>query len=248
MTEFSISPLCYIHTEITHEPIDLSFLSRIGTQYPECGAISTFMGITRNNYQNKIVVQLEYEAYIPMALKEMHLICTNTVHKYNTVVSSDAKVPTSNSTDCLSCQHRENIRLNKDPEHSHHQHHHNPENNIQDTIVKNLVSSSTDKETVLISSPVTHPTEGLRYLYVVHRLGIVPVGEVSIAIIGMSPHRASAINGVHDIINEIKATVPIWKKEIYKEDSSLSLSSSSSCSNGGGGGVWKANSECRWNQ
>lgn len=42
---------------------------------PSCGAICTFIGTTRDNFENKKVVKLEYEAYEPMALKEMRNVC-----------------------------------------------------------------------------------------------------------------------------------------------------------------------------
>jgi molybdopterin synthase catalytic subunit len=35
------------------------------------GAISTFIGVTRDNFQGKKVVLLEYDAYAPMALAKM---------------------------------------------------------------------------------------------------------------------------------------------------------------------------------
>ena len=44
--------------------------------YSNCGAISNFIGITRDNFENRKVVKLEYEAYESMALKEMINICT----------------------------------------------------------------------------------------------------------------------------------------------------------------------------
>ncbi|XP_059610613.1 molybdopterin synthase catalytic subunit [Phlebotomus argentipes] len=40
-----------------------------------CGAISLFVGTTRDNFEDKKVVSLEYEAYEPMALKTMKKIC-----------------------------------------------------------------------------------------------------------------------------------------------------------------------------
>ncbi|KAK4292933.1 hypothetical protein Pmani_034334 [Petrolisthes manimaculis] len=43
--------------------------------HPSCGAISLFVGTTRNTFQGKDVVQLEYEAYIEMAEKEMKSLC-----------------------------------------------------------------------------------------------------------------------------------------------------------------------------
>ena len=38
---------------------------------PLCGAISLFVGTTRNNFERKKVISLEYEAYLPMAENEI---------------------------------------------------------------------------------------------------------------------------------------------------------------------------------
>jgi molybdopterin synthase catalytic subunit len=46
-----------------------------------------------------------------------------------------------------------------------------------------------------------------------HRLGHLVVGETSIAIVCVSPHRAEAFAACRAIIDRIKETVPIWKKE-----------------------------------
>jgi MoaE-MoaD fusion protein len=46
-----------------------------------------------------------------------------------------------------------------------------------------------------------------------HRLGIVPLSEASVAIAVSAPHREDAFAGAREIIDEIKARVPIWKKE-----------------------------------
>ena len=50
-------------------------------------------------------------------------------------------------------------------------------------------------------------------LAVVHRLGHLIVGEASIAIVAASPHRAEAFGACRLVIDRIKETVPIWKKE-----------------------------------
>ena len=50
-------------------------------------------------------------------------------------------------------------------------------------------------------------------LTVVHRLGHLVVGDASIAIVAASPHRAEAFGACRMIIDRIKETVPIWKKE-----------------------------------
>jgi molybdopterin synthase catalytic subunit len=48
---------------------------------------------------------------------------------------------------------------------------------------------------------------------VVHRLGLLKVGEASIAIACSSPHRGEAFQACRMIIDRFKQTVPIWKKE-----------------------------------
>jgi molybdopterin synthase catalytic subunit len=38
---------------------------------PHCGAVASFIGTTRNNFEGRTVLRLEYEAYEPMALTQM---------------------------------------------------------------------------------------------------------------------------------------------------------------------------------
>jgi molybdopterin synthase catalytic subunit len=49
---------------------------------------------------------------------------------------------------------------------------------------------------------------------VVHRLGIVPVGEPSLWVEVISPHRAEAFAACQFLIDEMKRVVPIWKKPL----------------------------------
>jgi molybdopterin synthase catalytic subunit/molybdopterin converting factor small subunit len=46
-----------------------------------------------------------------------------------------------------------------------------------------------------------------------HRIGTVPLSEASVAIAVSAPHRDAAFAGAREIIDEIKARAPIWKKE-----------------------------------
>jgi MoaE-MoaD fusion protein len=46
-----------------------------------------------------------------------------------------------------------------------------------------------------------------------HRTGIVPLSEASVTVAASAPHRAEAFAGAREIIDEIKARAPIWKKE-----------------------------------
>jgi len=49
-----------------------------------------------------------------------------------------------------------------------------------------------------------------------HRLGQVDIGEASVAIAVSSSHRHAAFEACHYAINQLKETVPIWKKELYE--------------------------------
>jgi len=51
---------------------------------------------------------------------------------------------------------------------------------------------------------------------VVHRVGVVPVGQVSVAIAVSAPHRGDAIDACHFAIDELKLVAPIWKKEHFE--------------------------------
>jgi molybdopterin converting factor subunit 1 len=46
-----------------------------------------------------------------------------------------------------------------------------------------------------------------------HRIGIVPLSEPSVTVAASAAHRAEAFAGAREIIDEIKAQAPIWKKE-----------------------------------
>ena len=50
---------------------------------------------------------------------------------------------------------------------------------------------------------------------VVHRVGELEIGEVSVAFAVSSPHRAEAYDASRYVIEEIKKRLPVWKKEHY---------------------------------
>ena len=47
----------------------------------------------------------------------------------------------------------------------------------------------------------------------VHRLGVVPISEASVAVVVSSPHRAAAFEAGRWLIDSLKASAPIWKQE-----------------------------------
>ena len=111
---------------------------------PSCGAISSFVGITRDNFDGKKVTRLSYEAYKPMAEKELRKICNMARQKYD-----------------------------------------------------------------------------VYKIAAVHIIGDCPVGRASVILACSSPHRRDALHCVEFLIDELKATVPIWKREVYEGDESI---------------------------
>jgi molybdopterin synthase catalytic subunit len=57
-------------------------------------------------------------------------------------------------------------------------------------------------------------------LAVVHRVGELAVGEVSVAIAVSSAHRAAAYEASRHVIEEIKKRLPVWKHEHYTDGGS----------------------------
>jgi molybdopterin synthase catalytic subunit len=111
---------------------------------PGCGAISTFVGTTRDNFQGKKVTKLSYEGYVPMAEKELRKLCDDATEKFS-----------------------------------------------------------------------------VHKIAAVHILGDCPVGQASVILACSSPHRRDALNCCEYLIDELKARVPIWKREVYEDDASV---------------------------
>jgi len=57
----------------------------------------------------------------------------------------------------------------------------------------------------------------IRDVWVVHRLGRLEIGESSVYIAVASAHRAAAFEACRWIIDTLKKTVPIWKKEFFED-------------------------------
>jgi molybdopterin synthase catalytic subunit len=118
-----------VHVRVTTEPLGLDALVQRVSD-PRAGAVVTFLGVTRD------VAQLDYEAYVPMAERQMERIVIEAIEQH-----------------------------------------------------------------------------GLCGAAAEHRIGAVGLSEASVAIAVSAPHRAEAFAGCRQIIDEIKARAPIWKKE-----------------------------------
>uniref|UniRef100_A0A914E2L3 Molybdopterin synthase catalytic subunit n=1 Tax=Acrobeloides nanus TaxID=290746 RepID=A0A914E2L3_9BILA len=127
---------------IQFDPLDVREATKFVSS-PSCGAISVFIGTTRDTFDGKKVDRLDYEAYDQMAYQELRKLCQCVRDMYKTV----------------------------------------------------------------------------ERIAIFHRIGECPVGEESVIIATSSPHRKDAIGATEMAINELKRTVPIWKKEVYGDGS-----------------------------
>jgi len=62
----------------------------------------------------------------------------------------------------------------------------------------------------------THPVTALA---AVHRVGDLVVGDLAVVVAASCPHRAEAFAACRAFIDELKATVPIWKSQQFGDGS-----------------------------
>lgn len=82
-------------------------------------------------------------------------------------------------------------------------------------------------QTMLAIARSQRDRHALEAVAIVHRLGVVPIGEESVLIAVSSPHRRAAWLAGEECLEEVKARVEVWKLETFVGDE--------------GGGVWRAN-------
>jgi len=145
---------------LTEHVLDIAILTE-QTQHDGAGAISSFLGTTRDNFEGKRVISLEYEAYDAMALESMRDLCRKMRARWE-----------------------------------------------------------------------------LKKIVIQHKIGACPVGHTSVFIGVSAAHRAEAIQACEYAINELKATVPVWKKEVYGEPATTTATTAAAVS-----AAWKANKE-----
>jgi molybdopterin synthase catalytic subunit len=52
---------------------------------------------------------------------------------------------------------------------------------------------------------------------IVHAIGVLEIGAVPVVIAVSTPHRKDAFEACQFVIDELKKTVPIWKKEFFED-------------------------------
>ena len=62
-----------------------------------------------------------------------------------------------------------------------------------------------------------HEKWGLDRVAMIHRVGRLEIGEVSVAVAVASPHRKEAFEACHYAMNRLKQIVPIWKREVWAD-------------------------------
>ena len=92
------------------------------------------------------------------------------------------------------------------------------------------------KEMANICYEIRQRWPNIKHIAMHHRLGFVPVKEASVVIAISSPHRQSSLEALPFALDELKKTVPVWKKEFYKADVGEASSQ------------WKENPECTWSK
>ena len=70
--------------ELCDSALDLNRLSGLAL-HPSCGGVSTFLGTTRDHHGGQQVLRLEYEAYVPMAVREMGKIAKGVFARFEQV-------------------------------------------------------------------------------------------------------------------------------------------------------------------
>ncbi len=62
-------------------------------------------------------------------------------------------------------------------------------------------------------------THQVTALAAVHRVGDLAVGDLAVVVAASCPHRAEAFAACQALIDELKATVPIWKNQLFADGS-----------------------------
>jgi molybdopterin synthase catalytic subunit len=69
---------------------------------------------------------------------------------------------------------------------------------------------------VVIAGEARSRWPALGRLVLLHRTGLMGVGEASVVVGASAPHRAEAFDAARFCIDTLKATVPIWKRETWE--------------------------------
>jgi len=86
-------------------------------------------------------------------------------------------------------------------------------------IIYSAYNSMAESELQKIEKITYNKYSDIQKIVILHSIGEVWAGETSLLVMIGSRHRTSAFNAELEIVEYIKANVPIWKKEILKDGS-----------------------------
>jgi len=201
----NVNNTCRYHVSISAKALDINTCVLLASD-EGAGAISTFCGVTRNTFNERKVSKLEYECYEPMAIKKLKELCETAFEKWRTTKKMNSIKNEIDDDDIVNEPNRRNRA--------------SIEEEAETTGKRDEKPNSNDGGDEQDSS--------LLKIVIQHRIGTVLVGEPSVIIAISSAHREASLDAVKWAIDELKRTVPIWKKEYFEN-----------------GEVWKENSEQR---
>lgn len=70
---------------------------------------------------------------------------------------------------------------------------------------------------VLLAESLRRRWPDLGRLALWHRTGVVPIGGSSVVVVASAPHRADAFDAARVAIDTLKATLPVWKREVWAD-------------------------------
>lgn len=57
----------------------------------------------------------------------------------------------------------------------------------------------------------------VKHVSVAHRYGDIPIGESALIVAVSAPHRAEAFAACIELVDEVKARIPIWKHQVFAD-------------------------------
>lgn len=80
-------------------------------------------------------------------------------------------------------------------------------------------ASMAKREMERIAEEIEAEIEGAR-VAAMHRVGLLEVGDAAVICAASAPHRAEAFRACRELIDRIKARVPVWKRELGPDGAS----------------------------
>ena len=86
---------------------------------------------------------------------------------------------------------------------------------IEYSAYEEMVTGEADK----IKKTILSEFDDVKKIEILHSRGLVNAGEISLLVAVSAGHRHHAINACSKVVELVKEKLPIWKKEIFEDDS-----------------------------